>query len=239
VLDSRTTLTLPPFLTALTAMDALTHAVEAYTCLAKNPLSDACALAAIALISQNMLNVVKKPSDKTGRLALANGSMLAGVAFSNSMVGMIHTLGHTVGSLCHAPHGTCMSILLPYGLEYNLHKNRKFLAELLLPLAGAEVYTRTKKSRRAEKTIAHIRQLNQELHDVTDGKHARYFKELKNKEGQMVVPREKLKEIAETSINDVSIFYSPEELDVEDCWMVLAAAWEGSPLDRSLIKRGN
>jgi alcohol dehydrogenase len=52
----------------------------------------------------------------------------------------------------------------------------------------------------------------------------------------MAVPRGKLKEIAEASINDASIFYNPEELDVEDCWMVLEAAWEGQPLDRSLMK---
>jgi alcohol dehydrogenase len=181
--------------------------------------------------------VVKNPSDVSGRLALANASLLAGIAFSNSMVGMVHTLGHSVGSLCHVPHGTCMSILLPYGLEYNLHKNGKYIAELLLPLAGSEIYAKTKENRRAEKVIAHIRQLNQELHDATDGKHARYFKEIKNREGQMAVPRGKLKEIAEASINDASIFYNPEELDVEDCWMVLEAAWEGRPLDRSLIKR--
>ncbi len=236
VLDSRMTLTLPPFLTALTAMDALSHAVEAYTCLGKNPLSDASALTAIALISQNVLNVVKNPSDKNGRLALANGSLLAGIAFSNSMVGMVHTLGHSAGALCHVPHGTCMSILLPYGLEYNMHKNGRYTAELLLPLAGAEVYAKTKNSRRVEKAIAHIRQLNQALHDATHGKHARCFKEVKNREGQMAIPREKLKEIAETAINDASIFYNPEELDVEDCWMVLEAAWEGKPLDRSLIK---
>lgn len=238
VLDFRMTLTLPPFLTALTAMDALSHAVEAYTGLGKNPLSDASALAAITLISQNVLTVVKNPSDESGRLALANASLLAGVAFSNSMVGVVHSLGHSVGSLCHVPHGTCMSILLPYGLEYNLHKNGKYIAELLLPLAGPEIYAKTKENRRAEKVIAFIRRLNQELHEATDGKHGRYLKEVKNRDGQMAVPREKLKEIAEVSINDASIFYDPEELDVEDCWMVLDAAWEGRPLDRSLIKRG-
>ena len=237
VLDSRMTLTLPPFLTALTAMDALTHAVEAYTGLGKNPLSDTAALGAIALISQHLLNVVRNPADPDGRLALAHGSLLAGIAFSNSMVGLVHTLGHSIGAVCQVPHGTCMSILLPYGLEYNLHKNGNYTAELLFPLAGAEVYGKTRQSRRAEKVIAHIHQLNQNLHDVTQGKHARYLKEVQNREGQMAVPREKLKDIAEIAINDASIFYNPEELDVEDCWLVLEAAWEGKPLDRSLIKR--
>ena len=71
VLDPRMTLTLPPAITAATAMDALTHAVEAYTCLAKNPLSDAHALLAIELISQNLSNVINEPDNADGRLALA------------------------------------------------------------------------------------------------------------------------------------------------------------------------
>jgi len=131
ILDSRMTLTLPAFITASTAMDAMAHAVEAYTCLGKNPLSDTSAIAAISLISENLLKVMKNPSDKDGRLALSNAATLAGMAFSNSMVGMVHNLGHSVGSVCGVPHGTCMSILLPYGLEYNMHKNGHLIAELL------------------------------------------------------------------------------------------------------------
>jgi alcohol dehydrogenase len=113
IVDPRMTLTLPPSITAATGMDALSHAVEAYTCLAKNPLSDAHAVAAITLISENLVNVVKNPGDKNRRLAMANAATLAGIAFSNSMVGMVHTLGHSVGSVCGVPHGTAMAILLP------------------------------------------------------------------------------------------------------------------------------
>ncbi|HOK93698.1 MAG TPA: iron-containing alcohol dehydrogenase, partial [Spirochaetota bacterium] len=77
ILDSRMTKTLPPAITAATAMDALTHACEAYTCLAKNPLSDTTALMAIKLISENILRAIKKPDDMDARLALATGSALA------------------------------------------------------------------------------------------------------------------------------------------------------------------
>ena len=100
VLDSRMTLSLPPALTASTGMDALTHAVEAYICLGKNLLSDAQAFRAIKMISENLLESVKNPSDKDLRLALAEASNLAGMAFSNSMVGMVHNLGHSVGGVC-------------------------------------------------------------------------------------------------------------------------------------------
>jgi len=152
VVDPRLTMSVPPAVKAACGMDALTHSVEAYTCLSKNPISDAYALEAIALIANNILNVVKNPTDQEGRLALATAATLAGMAFSNSMVGMVHTLGHSVGAICHVPHGTCMSILLPYGLEYNMHKNGEYTGELLYALAGEKVYARTPKDQRAKKT---------------------------------------------------------------------------------------
>ncbi|MDO9515188.1 MAG: iron-containing alcohol dehydrogenase [Syntrophales bacterium] len=236
ILDSRMTLTLPPFITAATAMDAMAHAVEAYTGLAKNPLSDASALAAISLISSNLMGVMENPSDREGRLALANAATLAGAAFSNSMVGVVHTLGHATGSVCGVPHGMCMAILLPYGLEYNMHKNAHFTEELLVPLAGAEVYAATPKHLRAEQVVAHIRKMNQDLHDATAGRHARFLGEVKDGGGRQVVPREKLEDIAEAALDDGSIFYNPEECDYEDFLMILRTAWEGTPLDRGLIK---
>ena len=226
IVDSRMTLSLPPAITAATGMDALSHAVEAYTCLAKNPLSDAHALAAIKLISENLVNVVKNPGDRNGRLAMANAATLAGIAFSNSMVGMVHTLGHSAGSVCGVPHGVAMAILLPYGLEYNRHKNGHLTAELLLPLAGSEEYTGTLKEQRADKVIAHIRQMNQELYDATGGRHARFFNEVLDRDGKQMVPREKLPDIAKAALGDGSIFYNPEDLDYDDFLMVLKAAWQ-------------
>ena len=239
VLDPRMTLTLPPAVTAATAMDALTHAIEAYTCLAKNPLSDVHALMAIELIGQNLLNVISQPNDANGRLALAVGANLAGVAFSNAMVGMVHTLGHSVGAVCGVPHGTCMSILLPYGLEYNMHKNGHLTAQLLLPLEGAHVYARTPAHMRAQQVVDSIRQLNQRLHQDTGGLHARFFKEITGRDGTVSVPVEKLNAIAEKALGDGSIFYNPEEVDHDDLMMVMSHAWEGTPLDRDLVKKGS
>jgi alcohol dehydrogenase len=238
IIDPRMTLTLPPAITAATGMDALSHAVEAYTCLAKNPLSDAHALAAIDLISANLVSVTKNPGDRNGRLAMANAATMAGMAFSNSMVGMVHTIGHSVGSVCGVPHGACMAIILPYGLEYNKHKNGHLTEELLLPLAGAKVYTATPKDERTEKVVSLIRRMNQDLHDATGGRHARFFKEVLDREGKPMVPKEKLPDIARAALGDGSIFYNPEELDYDDFLMVLEAAREGNPLDTSRIKKG-
>lgn len=238
VLDPRMTLTLPAHITAFTAMDAMTHACEAYTCLAKNPFSDAAALAAIELISTHLLRVIKKPKDLDGRLALANASSLAGMSFSNSTVGMVHSIGHAIGGVCRVPHGLCMSMLLPYGLEYNFHKSSQYTAELLLPLAGAEVYAATPKKERAEKAIAYIRKMNQDLYDATGGRHARCLKEVVDASGTAMIPVEKLPEIARTAMGDAVQFYNPEDLDYNDFMMVLESAWEGAPLDRKRVKKG-
>ncbi|WP_372679389.1 iron-containing alcohol dehydrogenase [Desulfosarcina sp.] len=238
VLDPRMTLTLPPAITAATAMDALTHAVEAFTCLAKNPLSDAHALLAIELIGKNLLKVINESENADGRLALAVAATLAGVAFSNAMVGMVHTLGHSVGAVCGVHHGTCMAILLPYGLEYNMHKNGDLTAQLLLPLSGARVYAQTPAHLRAEHTIAAIRHLNQRLHQETGGRHGRFFKEITGPDGSARVPADSIDAIADKALGDGTIFYNPEELDRDDLIMVMSHAWSGAPLDRNLVKKG-
>ncbi len=238
ILDSRMTLSLPAPITAATGMDALTHAVEAYYCLSKNPLSDVTALAAIRLVSGNLLKVVRNPSDREGRLAMANAATLAGMAFSNSMVGMVHTLGHATGSVCGVPHGVCMAILLPYGLEYNRHKREVVMGELLFPIGGPGIYGQTAPEDRTNRVIAYVRQLNEDLHEMTGGRHARFLGEVIDREGNPAVPRERLPDIARTALGDGSIFYNPEDLDYDDLLMVLEAAWEGIPLDSGRIRKG-
>src|SRR5690606_25465730 len=150
------TLTLPPHITAATAMDAMTHAIEAFTGMGKNPMSDAYAQAAIKKISRNLIKVLDNPKDVNGRLELAEASTMAGVAFSNSKVGLVHSLGHSLGALCHLPHGLCMNLFLPYVLENNLDKIREPLAEILLALAGPDVYGATPTHVRAEAAISRI-----------------------------------------------------------------------------------
>ena len=168
-------MTLPAHLTAATGMDALTHAIEAYTGLGKNPLSDGLALEAIRLILENLEHAVIHPKDPESRLALAVGSNLAGQAFSNSMVGIVHMVGHTVGSICGVHHGLAMSILLPYGLEYNLHKIRKELTDLSFCFFG--------ESRDAEETILAVRDLNDRLNRTTAGKHVTRLHDVTDRAG--------------------------------------------------------
>lgn len=232
ILDPRMTLTLPGAITAATAMDALAHAMEAYTGLAKNPLSDTHASTAVRLISENLLPVLRHPDDKRGRLALALAATLAGAAFSNSMVGNVHTLGHAVGAVCGVPHGTCMAILLPYGMAYNLPKIGDHLGELLLPLAGARIHASTPAYAHPYRVIESLHQLNQSLHEATGGRHGRCFKELTDGDGRPLVPRKAFDDIVAAAMSDASQIFNPVDMDRGDLHKILKDAWEGAALLR-------
>ncbi|MBZ0332836.1 NAD-dependent methanol dehydrogenase [Marinobacter sp. JH2] len=217
IIDPRMTLTLPPHITAATAMDALTHATEAFTCMGKNPLSDAYATAAVKKVSQSLLKVMDSPKDEDGRLDLAQASTMAGIAFSNSMVGLVHALGHATGAIVHLPHGLCMSLYLPYVLEFNLESIREPLGELLLHLEGAEVYSATPAARRAEASITSIRKLRDELY-----KRCKLPRTLKETEK---VSQDQLEAIATMALDDGSIMFNPKEVSLDDAMAILRRAW--------------
>lgn len=217
IIDPRMTLTLPPAITAATAMDAMTHAVEAFTCTAKNPLSDAYASAAIQKISQNLIPVMKHPGNADARLALAEASTMAGIAFSNSMVGLVHALGHSLGAVCHVPHGVCMGLLLPYVLDYNLEQIREPLGELLLYLAGPEVYAATPRTERASASIWTLRNLRDDLH--------RRCQLPRTLQETGKVEKNQLDRIAKASLDDGSIMFNPKEVRLKDARAVLEKAW--------------
>ncbi|TFH40191.1 MAG: iron-containing alcohol dehydrogenase [Chrysiogenales bacterium] len=238
ILDPRMTKTLPPHLTAATGMDALTHAMEAYFCLGKNPVSDSFALLAIRGICENLLTAVNKPKDLEARMAMANAAAMAGTSFSNSTCGMVHGMGHSVGGVCRVPHGNCMAIFLPYGLEYNLHKCASIIGEMLFPIAGPDVYHGTRKKDRPELVIELVRKMNQDLHDATGGRHPRYLKEILDRDGKQMVPASALPAVAKTTIGDGTLVYNPEEVTYADALMVLEHAWEGIPLNRKKVKKG-
>jgi alcohol dehydrogenase len=217
VLDPRMTLGLPPFFTAATAMDAMTHATEAFTCLGKNPLSDAYATAAITKVANNVLQVLDEPGDRTRRLELSLAATMAGIAFSNSMVGLVHALGHTVGALTHLPHGVCMNVLLPYVLEYNLASRGDVIGQLLIPLAGAEAYAKIPAHERGRAAIAKLRILRDQL--WTKAKLPRTLSETGK------VHRDQLPQIARQSLDDGSLIMNPAAVRYEDALHVLQRAF--------------
>ncbi len=217
VIDPRMTLTVPPGITAATAMDALTHSVEAFTCLAKNPLSDAYASAAIRKIVTALPLVLADPGHTSARLELAEAATMAGIAFSNSMVGLVHAIGHSLGAVCHLHHGTCMSLLLPYVLEYNFETIRDDLSALLPFLAGDEAANATPPEDRAKASIAAIRDLRDKIFDAT-----RLPRSL-SESGK--VGKSQFEQIANLSVDDGALMFNPVEADRSDVLSILENAW--------------
>ncbi|BCS51325.1 alcohol dehydrogenase EutG [Aeromonas jandaei] len=217
VLDPRLTQGLPLNITAATAMDAMTHAIEAFIGTAKNPVSDALALMAVEKIANALPLILKDPQNKQLRLQLAEGSTLAGMAFSNSMVGLVHALGHSLGARCHLPHGLCMNLFLPTVLDYNRPEVDNELARLLLPLVGAERFAATPAHLRAEATITAIRTLRDTLWQAV--KLPRTMSEAG------VSDRSLLGEIRDLAVNDGSMLFNRKDADREQLLTLLERAW--------------
>ncbi|SFB53546.1 alcohol dehydrogenase [Pseudomonas sp. NFIX10] len=110
---------MPKGLTAATGMDALTHAIEAYVSTAANPITDACALKAITLISDNLRLAVRDGNDLVARENMAYAQFLAGMAFNNASLGFVHAMAHQLGGFYDLPHGVCNAVLLPHVQRFN------------------------------------------------------------------------------------------------------------------------
>lgn len=110
---------MPKGLTAATGMDALTHAVEAYVSTAANPVTDACALKAVTIISESLRQAVENGDDMEARTAMAYAQFLAGMAFNNASLGYVHAMAHQLGGTYDLPHGVCNAVLLPHVQTFN------------------------------------------------------------------------------------------------------------------------
>jgi len=120
LLDPELTLRLPPDITASTGIDAMVHAIEAFTSKRlKNPISDMQALKALSLLSLSITTAVEDGSDMQARSNMLLGAMLAGQAFANAPVGAVHALAYPLGGLYHIPHGLSNSLVLPHVLRFN------------------------------------------------------------------------------------------------------------------------
>ncbi len=203
VLDARMTQSLPPRITASTGLDALCHAVEAYTCDQKNPMSDAYALAAIERIVQ-ALPVAVGPHGASVRIDMAVAACMAGAAFGNSMVGAVHAIGHALGGVCHIAHGEAMAILLPYVMEFNRPKVEPLYRDLLRFFPGHD------------DPVEAVRSF---IHDIAAVSNL----PLRLSETGRFDP-DKIPEIAEKAINDGSMIVNPSYLSKEDVANILLAA---------------
>jgi alcohol dehydrogenase len=222
---------MPPKLTAATGMDALTHAIEAYVDKEWSPASDGLALQAIRLIRDNLLLACAQPDNLQARGAMLVASGLAGVAFSHSMVGMVHGISHALGGVYHIPHGLANALVLPEVMAYNLESRLdryadiaealgvvfprpgaalgnllrygglSFAVPLVKPLAGLDRWFR----RQAAKAgISYIRNLNRQLAHLTG-------MPLNLRDAGVRDGLAKLEQVADTAMTDGSMLYNPRE----------------------------
>jgi len=211
ILDPTMTAGLPPQLTASTGMDALTHAIEAVHALQRQPITDAMALQAIRLIKEYLPICVEQGDNLIARGQQQLAAVMAGIAFSNAQVGLVHAMAHSVGALFEVPHGLANSIILPHVMLFNLEECadryvliaksmdldvRDFSEEEAGKAAAEAVWTLTKKIG-----------LPQKLRDVG-------------------VPEEGLAEAAELSMSDGAIVYNPRMvIEGAEVLEVYRAAW--------------
>ncbi len=161
LVDFNLTLSLPKRTTADTGIDALTHAMEAYVSKKANLYSDSQALAAMRLIGPNLRRVYRDGSDKQAREAMMLGSTLAGVAFSNASVALVHGMSRPIGAAFHVPHGLSNAMLLPSVTEFSIPAAAKRYADCARAIGVAGQTDSTELAN--QKLLDELRALNNEL----------------------------------------------------------------------------
>lgn len=209
VLDPLLTLGLPPRLTAATGMDALTHAIEAWTSLEANPFSDALSLYAIRMITRNLLPAVMDGSDVEARKFMMTAAAMAGVAFDHAMVGVVHAMAHATEAVAHVHHGTANSILLPWGMEYNSDVSADKYVELGAAMGLGFL-------RDVSPVIQQIRGLILELNRKCG---------LPTCLRDAGVSREQLPQIAALAVQDGTCVYNPREVEESEILKLLEQAY--------------
>jgi alcohol dehydrogenase len=140
LLDADLTLGLPPAVTAATGIDAMVHAIEAYTSVQKkNPLSDLLAREALRLLAANLDQAVHNGANREARQAMLLGACLAGQAFANAPVAAVHALAYPLGGHFHIPHGLSNALVLPHVLGFNASVAAPLYAELAPLVLGAKL----------------------------------------------------------------------------------------------------
>jgi alcohol dehydrogenase len=161
LLDADLTLGLPPRVTAMTGVDAMVHAIEAYTSrLRKNPLSDNLAREALRLLAGNIRTAVSDGGNREAREAMLLGACLAGQAFANAPVAAVHALAYPLGGHYHIPHGLSNSLVLPSVLAHNMPAAETLYAEL------AEIIAPAATGSAAARAAALVEALQQLIADV-------------------------------------------------------------------------
>ncbi|SCW03500.1 LAFE_0G11848g1_1 [Lachancea fermentati] len=205
--DPTTMYGLPPSLTAATGLDALTHCIEAYVSIAANPITDACALKGIDLITESLIAAYKDGKDKKARTDMCYAEYLAGMAFNNASLGYVHAIAHQLGGFYHLPHGVCNAVLLPHVQQFNTAcpKAKARLGEIATHL-GAKDAT-------SEAAIEVLHQFNRAMN-------------IPRNLNELGVKPEDFEILAENAMEDACHLTNPVQFKKEEVIAILKQAYE-------------
>ena len=216
IVDPELAQTMPAKLVAHTGMDALTHAIEAYTASLRSNFSDPLAIKAIEMVNENLVKSFE--GDKTARNLMHEAQCLAGMAFSNALLGIVHSMAHKVGAVFHIPHGCANAIFLPYVIKYN----RKVCEDRYADIARA---LKLEGNTDAELTDSLIKLIN-EFNDDLSISHS--MKEYGVEEADF---KSNVKFIAHNAILDACTGSSPREIDEETMEKLFECTYYGTDVN--------
>ena len=218
IVDPALVATLPPHLVAHTGMDALTHAIEAYVSSLNSPFTDPLAIKAIQMVNEHLIKSFS--GDMNSREEMHYAQCLAGEAFSNALLGIVHSLAHKTGaafSTGHIPHGEANAIYLPYVIKYNAKNAEARYADIArsIGIDGTDAECVTK-------LCDKIDAMNAELNIP------KTLKEFGIKEDEF---KEKVNKIAELAVGDACTGSNPRPVDTESMAKILDAIYYGKEID--------
>ena len=213
ILDPTLTLGLPAHVTSATGIDAMVHAIEAFTSKRlKNPLSDLLAKEALRLLASNIVKAVKQGDDVEARGAMLLGSMLAGQAFANAPVAAVHALAYPLGGNYHIPHGLTNALVLPHVLRFNSPCASELYAELA-PLIMPDVLLPNDSTKITEMLADYFLNLAKDLGLQTTLR-------------QMNIPESDLQMLAEQSmLQQRLLINNPREVSLDDSLQIYRQAF--------------
>lgn len=217
VLDPELTLGLPAPVTAATGIDAMVHAIEAYTSRhRKNAMSDQFARQALDLLARNIRTACAEPSNLAARADMLLGSMFAGLAFANAPVAAVHALAYPIGALFHVPHGLSNALVMPQVLEFNLPAAETLYAELG-PIVAPELEG-SSVAERARGFVAAMSRLSRDCKAPTSL-------------ADVGIGRQDLNRLATDAMKQTRLLVNnPREMNWDDAHAIYAAALDGRPL---------
>jgi alcohol dehydrogenase class IV len=222
VVDPEMAAGMPPRLTADTGLDALTHAVEGYTCTWHTDLTDGLCVQAARLILEYLPRAVADGSDMEARERMHNAATCAGLGFGNAMASVAHAMGHVLGATFHIPHGRAVSLCLPYTLEYAARQAPERWAVRLSDLAALVGCADADAETAAQGLSERIRGLAEQVGNPT-------------RIAQLDVAREDfegaLEKMVDDALNDTQVITACRPPSYDEMRRLYLCAYDGRPVD--------